>query len=231
MFLHEIPAIAAGLDHLGAQTALFRNVDRSQFPWLKRDPGFAGLIWLILGQQVSTQAAAAMWRKLETAMGPVDPAPFLKLDDPVLTACGFSRQKMRYARTLAETLIGDPDFLVRLTAQDDASVIGALTALPGIGTWSAEIYMMFCLGRPDVWPAGDLGIVLGMQSLLGLPERPKPAALIAPAEPWRPYRTAAALLVWDHYCRTAPSRRREHGQRRRVRSVSVPIGKELSDEE
>ncbi len=214
MFLHELPEIAAGIDRLTATNPVFAAVDRSRFEWRRRDPGFAGLVWMILGQQVSTQAANAMWAKLETRLGTVEPAPFLGLDDSALSMAGFSRQKMRYARALALTLIADPPFLARLTDEDDMAVVRTLTSLPGIGTWSAEIYLMFCLGRPDIWPAGDLGIVLGMQSLLQLPARPKPAALIAHAEDWRPYRSAAALLVWAHYRETAAARRKEQSRSR-----------------
>jgi DNA-3-methyladenine glycosylase II len=133
----------------------------------------------------------------------------LTLDDAALAAAGFSRQKMRYGRALAETLVADPEFLSRLAEDDDEAVVAALIALPGIGRWSAEIYLMFCLARPDVWPVGDLGIVLGVQYLLGLPQRPKPAELIAFADCWRPYRSAAALLVWDHYGAVAARYRRE----------------------
>jgi DNA-3-methyladenine glycosylase II len=216
MFVHEIPAIAAGLDHLTATVPAFAKVERGGFGWRRRRSGFGGLIRMILGQQVSTSAAEAMWTKLVAAIGDVEPGGFLALDDTALAACGFSRQKMRYGRVLAETLIADPGFLARLEGAGDEAVIQALVALPGIGRWSAEIYLMFCLGRPDVWPAGDLGIVLGTQYLLDLAERPKPDAVIALAEDWRPYRSAASLLVWDHYASVAAQRRREQRQAARV---------------
>ena len=170
MFLHEIPAIAAGLDALTAAHPLFGNPDRSRFPWRRRDADFGGLTRMILGQQVSTHAAAAMEAKLELLMPEADPVFFLTLTDEQLRGAGFSRQKMRYGRALAETLVADPQFLARLPEMDDEKVIATLITLPGIGRWSAEVYLMFCLGRPDVWPAGDLGIVLGAQYLLGLPE-------------------------------------------------------------
>jgi DNA-3-methyladenine glycosylase II len=209
MFLHEIPAIAAGVDHLTASVPHFAGADRSRFEWRRREAGFGGLLRMILGQQVSTRAADAMWGKLAAIMPEPDPARFLTFDDPALAAAGFSRQKMRYARAIAQTLIADPLYLDRLAGLDDDAVIETLTALPGIGRWSAEVYLMFCLGRPDVWPAGDLGIVLGIQYLLGLKDKPAPAAIVAAGEAWRPYRSAAALLVWSHYSLVAADRRRE----------------------
>ncbi|MDB5392709.1 MAG: glycosylase [Rhodospirillales bacterium] len=220
MLLHETPRIAAGLDHLMATEPLFAGTDLSRFEWRRRDPDFGGLIRMILGQQVSVQAAAAMWAKLAVLMPQSDPALFLTLGDPQLASAGFSRQKMRYGRALAETLTTDPPFLARLGDSDDETAISTLIQLPGIGRWSAEVYLMFCLGRPDVWPVGDLGIVLGAQYLLGLPEKPKPAELIAIAEPWKPHRSAAALLTWHHYSSVAAQHRREQRGRREQREAS-----------
>jgi DNA-3-methyladenine glycosylase II len=210
MFLHEIPAIAAGVDHLIASVPHFASADRARFEWRKREAGFGGLLRMILGQQVSTRAADAMWGKLAAMMPEPDPTVFLTFDDAALAAAGFSRQKMRYGREIARALIADPLHLDRLADADDEAAIATLTALPGIGRWSAEVYLMFCLGRPDIWPAGDLGIVLGVQYLLGLPEKPSPAAIVAAAEAWRPHRSAASLLVWSHYSLVAADRRREH---------------------
>ncbi len=209
MLLHRNPAIAAGLDSLIAAHPHFADADPSGFGWEMREAGFAGLLRMILGQQVSTRAADAMWTKLTAILPDPHPAGFLTLDDAMLAKAGFSRQKMRYGRALAETLIADPAFLSRLADMDDEAVIATLTRLPGIGRWSAEVYLMFCLGRPDIWPAGDLGIVLGAQYLLGLPEKPKPAEIAQLGEAWRPHRTAAALLIWSHYSAVAAARKRE----------------------
>ena len=209
MKLHETPAIAAGLDYLIASVPHFAAADRSRFAWERQDPGFTGLIRMILGQQVSTRAADAMWAKLAVLMPEPDPARFQILDDAQLASAGFSRQKMRYGRALASRLIADPHFLSRLADMDDDAVMAALIQLPGIGRWSAEVYLMFCLGRPDVWPVGDLGIVLGAQYLFGLDEKPRPAEIVALADAWRPHRSAASLLVWDHYTAVAADRRRE----------------------
>jgi DNA-3-methyladenine glycosylase II len=209
MLLHETPAIAAGIAHLMSTVPAFADADLTRFDWLRRDADFGGMLRMILGQQVSTQAATAMANKLAVLMPKSDPKFFLTLTDGHLMTAGFSRQKMRYGRALAETLIAAPDFLTRLETMDDETAIATLVTLPGIGRWSAEIYLMFCLGRPDVWPVGDLGIVIGAQYLLGLEVRPAPAEMIAMAEPWRPHRSAASLLVWHHYGNVNAARRRE----------------------
>jgi DNA-3-methyladenine glycosylase II len=209
MYLHETPAIAAGLEHLMATVPSFADADPGRFDWLRRDADFGGMLRMILGQQVSTQAATAMANKLSLLMPESDPKLFLTLDDTKLSSAGFSRQKMRYGRALAETLIADPDFLTRLEHIDDEAAIATLVQLPGIGRWSAEIYLMFCLGRPDIWPVGDLGIVVGAQYLLGYDTKPASAEIVAMAETWRPHRTAASLLVWHHYGNVNAARRRE----------------------
>ncbi len=211
-YLHETPEIAAGIDRLMATVPHFADTDLGAFYWRRRNGDFAGLLHMILGQQVSVQAAAAMWAKLTAVMPEPAPAAFLKLNDAQLSASGFSRQKMRYGRALAETLVADPRFLARLDTLDDAEVVTELTRLPGIGRWSAEVYLMFCLGRPDIWPMGDLGIVLGAQYLMEWEQKPTEATLLELAEPWRPHRSAASLLVWHHYSKVAADRRREQRQ-------------------
>ena len=207
MLLHEIPEIAVGLDHLIATVPQFAGADRSTFSWRRRDPSFAGLLEMILGQQVSGAAAAAMWAKLKAVLPEPEPKRFLRLEDGMLASCGFSRQKARYGRALAEALISGSLDLESLHEAPEDEVMAALTALPGIGQWSAQVYLMFALGRPDIWPAGDLGIMLGIQFLRDMPDRPKPAAVIEAAEGWRPYRSAASLLVWNHYSSVIAARR------------------------
>jgi DNA-3-methyladenine glycosylase II len=213
MLLHESPGIAPGLRHLMATVPDFADADLAKFDWLRRDADFGGMLRMILGQQVSTHAATAMANKLAVLMPESDPQFFLTLSDQQLMSAGFSRQKMRYGRALADTLLRDPDFLRRLEDADDETAIATLVQLPGIGRWSAEIYLMFCLGRPDVWPIGDLGIVIGAQYLLGLEAKPKPDEIVALAEPWRPHRSAASLLVWHHYAKVNAARRLEQKKR------------------
>lgn len=170
-----------------------------RFPFRLRGPGFATLLQIILDQQVSTHAAAAMWAKFTARLDPVTPEGFLALEDETLKACGFSRQKTRYGRGLATALAEGTLDLEGLADLPDDEAIAALTALKGIGPWSAECYLLFGLGRRDVFPAGDLALQVGWQRIAALDARPSPAELLDHAEAWRPRRTAAAYLIWRHY--------------------------------
>lgn len=165
----------------------------------RRRNGFATLLHIILEQQVSIDAAAAMHRRLAGLCRPLDPVTFLTLDDATLRSCGFSRQKMGYARGLAAAVAtGSLDFAALADAEDEAAH-AALVTLKGIGSWSAEIYLIFALGRPDIWPAADLGLQLSAADCLGLDERPREAALRELGEQWRPWRSVAACLFWQSY--------------------------------
>lgn len=168
-------------------------------PLARRDPGFGTLLKIILEQQVSVAAAIAMWRKLEAVCDPLQPATFLALGDDAVRACGFSRQKAAYGRALAERIADGTLDLDALARAPDEDAMRTLVQLRGIGRWSAEIYLLFALGRPDVWPADDLAIQVGVQELLGLPARPTRRETDAVAEPWRPHRSLAARLVWHDY--------------------------------
>ena len=170
-------------------------------PDRRRPPGFAALLRIILGQQVSVQAAAAMWRRLEELLGDgaVAPEALASRADAELRACGFSRQKIIYARALAEALASGALDLARVGRLRDDAAIAALTTVKGIGVWSAEIYLLFALGRGDAFPAGDLALRVGYQRLKGLAEAPGTAALREMTVPWRPYRGAAAHLLWHSY--------------------------------
>jgi DNA-3-methyladenine glycosylase II len=140
-----------------------------------------------------------MHRRLAGLCQPLAPGPFLALDDATLRSCGFSRQKMGYGRGLAASVAsGEFDF-ARLAAADDAAALAALISLKGIGRWSAEIYLIFALGRPDVWPAGDLGLQLAVKECLALTDRPSEPALREIGEAWQPWRSVAACLFWQSY--------------------------------
>jgi DNA-3-methyladenine glycosylase II len=166
----------------------------------RRPPGFPTLLRIILGQQVSTRAAAAMWTKLETALGgAVTPAAICGSDDDLLRACGFSRQKMVYARGLARDVVEERLDLARVARLRDAAAIAALTRVKGIGAWSAEIYLLFALQRADVFPAGDLALQIAFQRLKRLDQRPDAGGLRVATESWRPHRGAAAHLLWHAY--------------------------------
>jgi len=163
------------------------------------EPGAQTLLRTIVGQQVSVAAARSMWAKLETAFGsPPDLQLLLAATDEELRAAGMSRQKAGYIRSLAELVIsGDLD-LDNLPA-DDEDAIALLTKIKGIGRWSAEIYLLFAEGRADVFPAGDLAVLVELGRLKGLKEKPSEKQLREMAEAWRPYRGAAAILAWHSY--------------------------------
>jgi DNA-3-methyladenine glycosylase II len=178
-------------------------------------PGFATLVRIILGQQVSTHSAAAMWAKLTAACDShVRPACIVKLGPDGLRSLGFSGQKARYVLGLAEAAAsGELDFAALARAPDD-EVRTILTAHKGIGQWTADIYLMFGLGRGDIWPAADIGLHAGIQILHGLEKRPNAEEASALAEAWRPYRSSAAVLLWHYYGanrrieRAAPKKKR-----------------------
>ncbi len=168
-----------------------------------RAPGFQTLINIILGQQVSTQSAAAIRARLETAVDPLTPEGFLAAGDDVLRGAGLSGRKVEYGRSLAEAILDGTLETGRLAELDDAQVKQAITGIRGLGPWTAEIYMLFALGRADVWPAGDLAIQVAVQKLKRMRKRPDRKRLETVARRWRPYRGVAALFLW-HYYKGAP---------------------------
>ena len=168
-------------------------------PLWSRDPSYATLVHLILEQQVSLASAQAAFDRLRAALdGSVEPEPLLRLTDEELRAIGFSRQKAGYARTLANAMLDGFD-LGALAAMPDDEVRHALIAMPGIGPWTADIYLTMCLLRPDVWPHGDLALATSARDLLDLDERPTFADLGQIAERWHPYRAVAARILWHDY--------------------------------
>ena len=161
--------------------------------------GAQTLLRTIVGQQVSVAAARAMWSKLEAAFGsPPDLRLLLAASDEQLRAAGMSRQKAGYIRSLAELVISGELDLDKLPT-DDEEAIALLTRIKGIGRWSAEIYLLFAEGRADVFPAGDLAVLVELGRLMGLKEKPSEKQLREMAERWRPYRGAAAILAWHSY--------------------------------
>jgi DNA-3-methyladenine glycosylase II len=161
--------------------------------------GVQTLLRTIVGQQVSVAAARSMWAKLEAAFGsPPDLHRLLAASDEDLRAAGMSRQKSGYIRSLAELVISGELDLENLP-DDDEEAIALLTRIKGIGRWSAEIYLLFAEGRADVFPAGDLAVMVEIGRLMGLAEKPSEKQLRELAEAWRPYRGAAAVLAWHSY--------------------------------
>ena len=168
-------------------------------PPRRREPGFPALLGIILAQQVSTASAAAIWNRLVQRVDPLTPERLLAEPEEGLRAIGFSRAKIVYGRALASALAEGRLSIERVHGLDDGAAVAALSALPGIGRWSAEIYLLFALERRDIWPAGDLALQLAVQRLKGLSARPKIGELDRIAEKWRPWRSAAARLLWHYY--------------------------------
>ena len=161
--------------------------------------GFAGIASVICSQQLSTFSARAIWNRVVALPGATEPATFLKLDEPSLRAAGLSGGKVRSMRAVAEAIVGGTlDFLaVEERPAEDA--IAELTAVKGVGPWTAEIYLLFCVGHPDIFPAGDLALKKAVRDGLGLTELPSTKELIAIAGKWSPHRGAAALLFWRYF--------------------------------
>jgi DNA-3-methyladenine glycosylase II len=172
-----------------------------------RPPGFGTLVNILLEQQVSLASARAAFDRLVAATDPLIPERFLRLTDDELLAIGFSRQKARYGRALATALIDGTLDLDGLAALDDESAQRSLEAIPGIGRWTSTIYLLMVLGRPDVWPAGDMALATAVAQAKVLPTRPGPDELAILGEAWRPWRSVAARLFWHDYLarrRTTP---------------------------
>jgi DNA-3-methyladenine glycosylase II len=184
----------------GREPAFARVIERHGVPEPRRsEPGAHTLLRTIVGQQVSVAAARSMWAKLEAAFGsPPDLNLLLAASDEEMRAAGMSRQKAGYIRSLAE-LVTSGELDLDNLPDDDEEAIALLTKIKGIGRWSAEIYLLFAEGRPDIFPAGDLAVMVELGRLMGLDDRPSEKQLRELAEPWRPYRGAAAVLAWHSY--------------------------------
>jgi DNA-3-methyladenine glycosylase II len=191
---------AAVAELAGREPAFAVVVERFGIPEPRcSERGAQTLLRTIIGQQVSVAAARSMWAKLEGAYGsPPELASLLSATDEELRAAGISRQKAGYIRSLAELVISGELDLENLPA-DDEEAIALLTRIKGIGRWSAEIYLLFAEGRPDVFPAGDLAVMIELGRLMGLEAKPTEKQLRERAEAWRPYRGAAAVLAWHSY--------------------------------
>jgi DNA-3-methyladenine glycosylase II len=177
-----------------------RAVARVGYPDPRRRPeGFETLLRAIVGQQVSVAAATAIHRRLVDCVdGDVCAEALLRRRETTLRKAGLSRPKVRYARALARAVADEELDLAALRRMPDEQVVAALTAIPGLGVWSAQMYLIFSLGRPDVWPHGDVGVLRGLQYIKQLEERPTPRDAEALVLPHRPQRSAVALLAWKH---------------------------------
>ena len=168
-------------------------------PLWVREPGFPTLVYIILEQQVSLASAKAAFDRLNNAARPLTPGRFLKLSDGVLKRIGFSRQKTHYARLLAMEIQKRRLDLRAMHALPDDAARERLLALKGVGPWTADIYLLSALRRPDIWPVGDLALATAVQEVKRLRKRPSPERLEKMSAPWRPWRAVAARLFWHHY--------------------------------
>ena len=194
--IREPADLEAGAAHLMAVCPVWARELPDLLPLSLRrwDEGFGAIRDAVVSQQISTHAANAISARMAAA-GLADEAAIAATDEETMRAAGLSRPKIRYLRGIAQAGIDWPG----LRDLPDDEVIARLTALPGIGRWTADIYLKFALGRADAFAAGDLALAEAARLLYGLPERPGPAALTRLAEPWRPWRSVAARALWAYY--------------------------------
>ena len=200
-FPHPPAAARAALDRLVAADPDLAGIEAAAgpLPWRRRAAGFEGLLQAIVGQQISNQAAAAIWARLRAVPGALQPQDLLALDEAALRAAGLSRPKVAHARSLAAAFADGTLEAGALAAMEDEAAIAAIASVRGMGRWSAEVYLLFALEREDVFPAGDLALAGAAADLKGLAARPGPVPLRALAEGWRPWRGLAARLLWHHW--------------------------------
>lgn len=199
--IDSVEAIAAHIDVLvgiDPRLAAVRDFAGPVQPRINPS-GFAGIAKVITGQQLSVTSAAAIWGRFEQLPGALDPVTYLSLSEAAVRATGFSGGKFRTVRVIAEAMVAgelDFDHLETLPAEE---AVRYLVAHKGIGPWTAEVYLMFCAGHPDVFPAGDLALLKAVQHGLGLDARPSIKDMIGIAAGWAPHRSAAALLFWRYF--------------------------------
>jgi DNA-3-methyladenine glycosylase II len=200
-FPHPPAAARAALDRLIASDPQLAAIEAraGPLPWRTRTPGFPGLLQAIVAQQISNQAASAIWGRLRAVGGALEPAGMLALSDDALRAVGLSRPKVAHARSLASAFLDGTLEADAIAAMDDEAAVAAIAAVRGLGRWTAEVYLLFALGRDDVFPAGDIALAASAAHLRDLATRPNPVELRALADAWRPSRALAARLLWHHW--------------------------------
>ena len=197
-------AFIAGIKELVRRDRdLAKIIDKFGYPpqW-QREPGFSTLIQIILEQQVSLGSAKATFKRLNNAVEKLTPASFLSLNDTELKAVGFSRQKTRYGRELAQAIVNNQLDLNSLEQLDNQEIRNNLTQIKGIGDWTVDMYLMMALQRQDVFPSKDLAVVVAVKEIKDLPTRPQKAELESIAKIWQPYRAIATKILWHYYLNT-----------------------------
>jgi len=192
-------SIPSDLHFLLQHDSVFRDagVELPTFSDSRDKNEFVSLIRTIVGQQLSTKAANTIWQRVVDGVGDVTPTGFSKIDDDVLRGFGLSRQKISYIRGLCDAVVSGNFNPPDLQKMSDEDAIGAITSLKGFGVWSAQMVLIFTLGRPDIWPAGDLGIREGVKVYYRLDERPDVSTTDSLGDKFKGRRSAAALLIWQ----------------------------------
>lgn len=194
--------LALGIKHLKKVDSDFKEIlrDRNdQINSFKKTGGFEGLISLIVEQQLSVASAKAIFSRVKLVCGDFEASSFLKIKEEELKATGLSRQKVTYCRNVAEAVINKTLDFKKLEKMSDQEVVEILVKIKGIGEWTAQCYLMACMKRLDAWPSSDLGLIVAIQKIKKIKERPKSLTIEKMAEPWKPYRSIAALLLWSTY--------------------------------
>jgi DNA-3-methyladenine glycosylase II len=193
--------IAAGLEVLLAADPRLTAVAAvaGPLPLRRRPGGYAGIAGIVVSQQLSTASAAAIWGRLAAAYDPFTPQRLLKARADRLASLGLSRPKIRALKEIARAIVGGSLDCDALPHMETDAAHAALCAVHGVGPWTADIYLLFCLGHADAWPAGDLALQEGARLALALPERPTAKETVVLAQPWRPWRGVAARLLWAYY--------------------------------
>jgi len=210
--IHTEADLDAGLTALAAADPRFAELlaAAGRPPLRRREGGYAGLAAIIVSQQLSTASAAAIWGRLSAAFDPLDPASILRARPARLARLGLSAPKIRALKAIARAVDRGELPLAALADGAAEEAHAALTAIHGIGPWTADIYLLACLGHADAWPAGDLALQEAAKVAFRLPLRPSAKEMLTLAEPWRPWRAVAARILWSYY-RTATAKQTEPG--------------------
>ena len=194
--------LALGINHLKKVDSDFKTILRDrddQINTFKKTGGLEGLISLIVEQQLSVASAKAIFSRVKLICGDFEATTFLRISEEELKATGLSRQKVTYCRNVAEAVVNKTLDFKKLEKMADQEVVAKLVQIKGIGEWTAQCYLMACMKRLDAWPSSDLGLIVAIQKIKKIKERPKSLTIEKMAEPWKPYRSIAALLLWSTY--------------------------------
>ena len=194
-------SLLSAVEELAAKDPTLREIIKKHGspPLWSRDPTFSTLVKIILEQQVSLASAQAAYNKLKKAVNPLIPATFITITDKELRNIGFSRQKTKYCRILSKAILDGEINLDEIKEKSDEDVMKILTALKGVGPWTASIYLLMALKRPDIWPEGDRALLVAMKDSMNLSSVPNSTEALIIADSWKPWRSVAARILWHSY--------------------------------